>query len=338
MTATAAVEMRCDYDLGVEVRTEARGGDVVAWQSASDDVADAVDETFTSGVLAGVLPAEDEHFAVAVEPVFDPEPWVTALAVTVSTRTGASYQLRFLTGRWDRRALAVARARAGDDRPLHASLCAQRTARSVVRAPRLEPLACLDSTLAAFGVRALGEGSVLGERPVLVCARAVADIVAATRQAGANEIGGGMLGALLRLPEPLAGTHTRFVTVLTACVSDARHIGGLARLQFDPQAMADALQMAELRGRGERVLTAFHSHGWGRDCGRCNESAQCTLPTVEQVSLDDYQVLEALFPSKTSLLPIAGRRLGAPGQQPVLAVHAWRGGRVEPIAWQTYSD
>jgi hypothetical protein len=166
----------------------------------------------------------------------------------------------------------------------------------------------------------------------------VDEIVRETREAGPVEIGGSMLGVLLRLSAPLPGTTTPFVTLLTACLRDARHHGSTARLQFDPQALAEAAALADLRGRGERVVTAFHSHGWGRDCGRCNESAQCALPSADHVSLDDYQVLESLFPSKTSLLPIAGRRLGAPAAQPVLAVHAWRGGCVQPIAWQAYAD
>jgi hypothetical protein len=52
----------------------------------------------------------------------------------------------------------------------------------------------------------------------------------------------------------------------------------------------------------------------------------------------DYQVLESLFPGKSTVMPIAGRRLGATGNRPVLEIHAWRGGQVRPIRWQQYLD
>jgi hypothetical protein len=112
----------------------------------------------------------------------------------------------------------------------------------------------------------------------------------------------------------------------------------VARLQFDPEAMAEAVELAELRGTGERPMTVFHSHGWGAGCGNCNQKAECALPSCEHVSLDDYQVIEAMFPSKTTVFPIAGRRLGAAGRRPVLAVHAWRGGRMASIPWLAYRD
>ena len=55
-------------------------------------------------------------------------------------------------------------------------------------------------------------------------------------------------------------------------------------------------------------------------------------------SLQDYQLLESLFPSKSTLMPIAGRKLGEPGRRPVLQIHAWRGGQMQPIPWQEYTD
>jgi hypothetical protein len=54
-------------------------------------------------------------------------------------------------------------------------------------------------------------------------------------------------------------------------------------------------------------------------------------------SLLDYE-LESLFPTKALLLPIAGRKLGAPGRRPILQIHAWDGGEMKPIRWQTYDD
>ena len=138
-----------------------------------------------------------------------------------------------------------------------------------------------------------------------------------------------------RRPGPLPGTTTRLATLPTACLFDPRHAGEPARVTLDPKALVEAARVADLRGRGERVVTATHSHGWGTGCDNCNERA-CSLPSCTTVSVDDYVVLESLFPSKSTLLPIAGRKLGAPGRRPVLEVHAWRGGQVLPIPWRRF--
>jgi hypothetical protein len=86
------------------------------------------------------------------------------------------------------------------------------------------------------------------------------------------------------------------------------------------------------------VLTVVHSHGWSTECGKCNENAACPLAECTLVSHSDYQVLETLFPGKSTVMPIVGRKLGAPGKQPVLAMHAWRGGEMRPLRFQRYAD
>jgi hypothetical protein len=101
--------------------------------------------------------------------------------------------------------------------------------------------------------------------------------------------------------------------------------------------LAEAAQIADLRGFGETVQTVYHTHGWKNSCGRCNESPDCPLAECNP-SLQDYQLLETLFPSKTTLMPIAGRKLGTPGRRPVLQIHAWRGGHMQPIPWTQYVD
>lgn len=337
-TGTVEVALRCRFELSVELRLEDGAGEPLAWLPANEDLADVADQTFTAGVLCDRLPADARRVTIDVEPVFADGPWVRTLAVTVTADDGSRYEQSFPVGRWTRRAAATAPPASGDRGPLRARLCALPASVADRPAPHLDSPVLTCTTLSALGVRALGDEPLEPDRPVLVCARAVEEIVAATEAAGTKEIGGCMLGVLLRLPEPLPGTTTRIVTVLTACIGDDRHAGSFARLQFDPAAMAAAAEVAELRGRGERVLTAFHSHGWNLDCRRCNESTECTLPSAEAVSLDDYQVLEAMFPSKTTLLPIAGRRLGARPGRPAFVVHAWRSGCVRPIAWRSYRD
>ena len=120
---------------------------------------------------------------------------------------------------------------------------------------------------------------------------------------------------------------------LSSC--DAGGLGGGLGGCFRP--LPQILNALNRLGSGERVLTVFHSHGWGTGCSECNQREQCALPECTLVSLDDYRVLETLFPSKATLLPIAGRKLGASGRRPVLEMHAWRGGSVRPIRWRTFA-
>jgi hypothetical protein len=76
--------------------------------------------------------------------------------------------------------------------------------------------------------------------------------------------------------------------------------------------------------------------GVSKRCGNCNQNPNCPL-SESYPSLHDYdQLLAQLFPSKTTLLPIAGRKLGVEGRRPVLQIHAWHGGDMRPIPWATY--
>jgi hypothetical protein len=227
----------------------------------------------------------------------------------------------------------------GPDERVHVLLTAERAARSRPDlVPMLAPPVLRATSLEQAGIRSLGEGSLTAERPVLVSAKMVQEVLHWTADAGAAEIGGATLGQLIVLPQPLPGTRTRVVTVLSACVRDHRHAGEVGLFTFSPEALDEATRIAELRGLGETVITAFHSHGWGSRCGNCNQNPRCPLPDATQLSLRDYELAESLFPSKATLLPVAGRQLGAPGQRPVLTIHGWNGGRMTPFRWQQYHE
>lgn len=336
---TLAVDLRCAHEFHLELRRGSRGGDVLARRSASEDVTDLVDEACTAAAMADELDLAAGPLRAVVEVGFGEGEQVRTLDITVTDARGGRHQRRVTDGRWTRRAAALVEAReveVADGTQVYAVLTA--VAGAGPRPPRLQPLLVTDGTLADFGVRDVVAGPLHPSRPVLVCERVSEEILAHTERAGAREVGGCMLGALVRLGEPLPGARTRIVTLLSACLADERHVGAAASLQFDPQAMAEAVEMAALRGLGERPLTVFHSHGWGTDCGNCNQKDTCALPSCEHVSLDDYQVVEAMFPCKTTVFPIAGRRLGAAGRRPVLAMHAWQGGRLAPIPFSLFRD
>ncbi len=322
------------------------GATAIHRESAQSDVAELVEEAFVGGVLADTLLAHGGGVRVAVTPVWDQEPRAQALNVRITEQggEGRSFTRRFETGRWMRQAQRkteqlvdegtledgvrtyVHLLAEGKDNPPELSLAA-------LQAPTIT-----EQSLDEFGVRQLGDGEFCPDRPVLVNERMLEEILSHTEEAGAEETGGSTLGKMIKLDQPLPGTSTRIVTVLSASLMDARHNGSVARITFDPAALQEAAQVAQLRAKGETVLTAFHTHGWGTECGQCNQNTGCTLPSATLVSLDDYQVLECLFPSKATLMPIAGRKLGAPGTRPVLEIHAWRGGRMVSIPWRTYRD
>ena len=359
--------VECPYgyamELGPHPETGGRPFAPLHREPIDADLADLVDEAFVGGVLADRLPAEPRELVARVTPRFAGEPYVEAVEVELVADDGAAtHGRRFQAGRWSRRALTLAQALREEGRVEPAArvvslLVAQRAEAPELRLPALAPPPIEDATLEELGVRGIGGTGGTGgtsdtgatgdgdaaieldpERPVLINERMLEDVVCAAERAGIVETGGGTLGRLVRLPEPLPGTTTRIVTLLTASFEDERHQGSPGALAFSPEALAAAARQAEVRGRGEVVATAWHSHGWGTECGECNQSATCALPTCETVSVDDYQVVESLFPGKATVMPIVGRKLGAGGRRPVLALHAWRGGELRPIPWATYRD
>ncbi len=343
--------MQVSTDFPFELFTELSvdpelGATSIHRESAQPDVAELVEETFVGGVLADKLLAHRGGLRVAVTPVWDQEPRAEALNVRITEQggEGRSFTRRFETGRWMRRAQEktwelVDEGTLEEGVRTYVHLLAEsRDDSPGLSLPPLQAPTITEQSLDEFGVRELGDGDLCPERPVLVNERMLEEILCHTEEAGSEETGGGTLGKMIQLDQPLPGTSTRIVTLLSASLVDSRHDGTTARITFDPAALQEAAQVAQLRAKGETVLTAFHSHGWGRDCGKCNQNTMCALPSATHVSLDDYRVLECLFPSKATLMPIAGRKLGAQGTRPVLEIHAWNGGRMVSIPWRTYRD
>ena len=341
------VEINTEYNFQQELRRERDlSGLPLYSEPAHAEVAELIDEAFVSGVLSERLPPEPETLEVTLEPQWLSEPIVGGL--NVNLRAGVNghsheYQQRFMTGRWYREAQVRMLAyrsdcTLNDQETVYCMLLALRAERPApVKLPPLNAPPIIDQELADCGVRELVAGPLLPERPVLVNQQLVDDAIRRCMEADTNETGGALLGKLIRLSAPLPGTRTRIVNVLSASVDDSRHIGQALSLAFSPEALAEAAQIADLRGWGETVQTVYHTHGWKNSCGNCNQSPNC--PLAESVpSLQDYQLLETLFPSKSTLMPIAGRKLGEPGRRPVLQIHAWRGGQMHPIPWAAYMD
>ena len=315
---------------------------------ASEDVTprlgELVDEAFTNAVLADRIAHELDELRVRITPQFEDEPLVKSIRIDlIANGDGKSvYSQSYRRGPWTREAahkaaqlreegslgenelpvqMLVALPRGGVDVPL----------------PPLQAPAISETTLEACGARKLGAGEFVPDRPVLINKRFEEESVIRCEEADVVEAGGAAFGQIVRLAEPLPGAETRVVTILSGMLFDARQIGEQTQFHFKPEALADAQQMCELRGFGERVLTVFHTHGWSNKCCNCNQNSGCMIAEAKP-SLQDYHLLATLFPGKSTLMPIAGRKLGAEGRRPLLQVYAWRKGEMRPIRWKQYED
>ena len=315
-------------------------------ESVTADVADLVDECYVAAVLNEKLPAEPDEVTVNIKPVWLQEPLVGKVEVELTAGLNGSrvsFTKQFAAGRWVRAAQATAlqlreEGTLGEsETPYRLLMALPHQEAKPLKLPPLQPPPIETQSLEEFGVRKIGTGSLVPDRPVLVNQRLAADAIRRCEEAGTTETGGAVLGKILRLPEPLPGTQTRIVTILSATVQDPRHEGAPLSFYFSPEALDEAARIGDLRGMGETVQTVFHTHGWSESCAQCNKSSNCPLAECNP-SLQDYQLLESLFSSKSTLMPIAGRKMGEHSEHPILQIHAWRGGEMLPVRWQEYCD
>jgi len=340
------VELENVYDYFHELRSQSSGGVPLSHDRVTPDLGELVEEAYKSSILSDMLPLEADRLRVEIIPSWSSEPFVKRITVAITTcHQGKDWRCEqhFTAGRWSRTAqLSLQQLREegtlAQDQLAYPVLSAQKSAAAAnVTLPPLQPPPIVDQSLEHFGIRRLGEGNLVPDRPVLVNSHFHSEAIRLCEEADALETGGAVLGKIIRLAAPLPGTQTRIVTILSAVLEDNRHVGTTSRFTFSPEALAEAAQVCQLRGLGESVLTVFHTHGWSNRCGNCNQNEQC--PLAESVpSLLDYDLAANLFASKSTLLPIAGRKFGAEGRRPVLQVHAWRGGVLRPIRYQLYDD
>lgn len=358
------VSISSEHEFLMEIWSRLDGSNVPLHQeSIVCDLPALVEETFIHGVLSGAFPNDAEALDSAIVPRWATEPFLEGIEVQLSAGSGAEaphpggegrkgtarrssvrYSRAFSAGPWGRRALRIAQAlrhegTLGEKEPGYALILARRNGHParVERAP-LFPLEISAASLEDLAVARLGAGSLVPDRPVLVSARAVGEGIRLCREAGKREAGAAVLGKLVRLPEPLPGTRTRIVTILSAVIADPRHRGEVGQVTFDPEALVEAETVADLRGRGEQVFTILHTHGWVEECEACSRHADCPLPECTYVSDKDIAVMETLFSSKAAVMPIVGRSGEADVSGPVLAIHAWRGGELRGIRWQEYEE
>jgi hypothetical protein len=346
------INLRNTYTFYHELRSQPDASGIpLSSINVTGDLAELIEEAYTSCVLAEQFPGDLNEIDVKITPYWTTEPSVGEVEIRLAAGSNGSpthgggqisARRRFDSGPWVRSTQKIVQqlreeGTLAEDKAAYQLLTAIKpkvAAQSQFTVRPLQPPPIARQSLSELGVRERTQGSLVPDRPVLVNTRFVNEAIELCAAAGPNETGGAVLGKVIQLPEPLPGVQTRVVTVLTTLLTDPRHSGSMTRFQISPEALAEAAEVADLRGMGESVLTIFHSHGWG--CGECNQKLGCPLAECFP-SLHDYE-LESLFPTKALLLPIAGRKQGAAGRRPVLQIHAWRGGQMKPIRWQNYVD
>lgn len=337
-----------DYRYMVEIRRTAdlSSAPLFSQEVPAADLNELVAELHANAVLAQTVPDRATGIECHLEPRWHDDPIVAQLDVSIQVENAdgpVSVSESFRCGRWSRVAQqATAQLREenliADNELVYALLLAlpSDAGQQSWRVP-LETPHYVDADLAACGVRRLLPGQVLKDRPVLVNKRLVDDALARCQESGTTEAGAAVLGKIVRLPEPLPSTTTRLVTILSALVEDPRHQGSSFEFAFSSAALAEAMEIADLRGFDETVQTVYHSHGWAKECSLCQENGRCPLAKA-QPSLRDYTMVESLVSSKATLVPIAGRRLGNQQDRPALEIYAWRGGELRAIEWSTYEE
>jgi hypothetical protein len=352
ITGTRNITGACTVDVCVEnhyryvneLRTRPDlSGSLLASEDVTGDVAELVEEAATNGVLNESLSAEAIQLRATVRPICRDNPIVEKLEIELSTNGNSvsPATFSFSSGRWDRTAqrnllqLREEGTVAKDQTVYQLLLALPHEEQIPINMPAFQPPTITTASLEECGVCSLASGQFTPDRPLLISSRLEQEAIQRCVEAGWQETGAAVVGRCVRLPKPLSGTTTSIVTILSALMFDPRHTGNSVKFDFHPAALVEAQRFCNLRGLGESVVTVFHTHGWG--CGDCNQKAECGLAEASP-SLQDYQLLETLFPGKNTLMPIAGRKFGADGRNPVLQVYAWRSGKMRPIRWSTYND
>lgn len=316
----------------------------LASKDVTPDLSETIDEAVTNGFLGGYFPLTVDEVMARIEPQFSTSPIVEQIDVVLSLPGAAAAKrvtFPFTNGNWNRWAQrkTVQLREEGtltQEQPVYQILLAIAEPNEVrIPLPPLRAPEIGSATLADCGVRQLLDGELTPDRPLLISRRFEEEAIEQCVQHKQMEIGAAVLGRYVRLPEPLPGTRSPIVTVFSELLFDSRHSGDESQFHFDPGALAESQHMCDLRGMGESIITVFHTHGWG--CGECNQKTLCPVAEAKP-SLQDHQLLASLFPAKSTLMPIAGRKVGDESRRPVLQVYAWRSGQMRPIRWQRYED
>lgn len=187
-----------------------------------------------------------------------------------------------------------------------------------------EPVALVERPLAVLRCRGTDYGLVSEEDiPVFVPQRVIREAVALTREAGAAETGGILIGRLYR---DSAGPE--IFAEVTAQIPARYARQELTSLTFTPETWVDVNAALQLRDGSEIYLGWWHSHParqWCRECPVENRK-KCKL-SGEFFSAHDAALHRCVFPRAYSLALVISDSYAAGLTWPLFG---WRNGMIVP--------
>ena len=175
------------------------------------------------------------------------------------------------------------------------------------------PLAAIAGQSTPFGVQ--NELDI----PVFIPKRVLEETVASTRAAGANEVGGVLIGHLHRDPE----TRALFAEV-TAQIPAVHTRSDQTRLTFTPETWSAFQDEIENRGHSEIYLGWWHSHSYLKEvCGKCEQKDKNCQNHAAFLSQEDRHLHRTVFSAAYNLALVLS---DAPCSGLICALYGWREG------------
>ncbi|HEY7545993.1 MAG TPA: Mov34/MPN/PAD-1 family protein [Blastocatellia bacterium] len=181
-----------------------------------------------------------------------------------------------------------------------------------------------ESTLGLF----MENSDLMGEAhkedaPVFIPRQVFEEASAITRQAGAKETGGILIGHLRRDPEA-----AEIFLEVTAQIPARDAEADLTSLKFTPEVWTEVRAAIELRRRGEIMLGWWHSHPvreWCRECP-IERQQKCAMAS-EFFSAHDRHLHRTVFPGAHSIALVAN---DTATDEVTFSAFGWRRGVIEP--------
>lgn len=187
----------------------------------------------------------------------------------------------------------------------------------------LRPIAIRDSSLAETIAGSVPNGTICaGDLPVFVPRRVLDEATKLSREAGAKETGGILIGHLQR------DTTVPDIFIEVTAQIHARHTeANLTKLTFTAETWTEVQAAIDLRRRDEIMLGWWHSHPvreWCKDCAP--ERQQVCGMASDFFSAHDHALHRTVFPSAYSIALVAN---DLPSGDVTFSAFGWRDALIE---------
>jgi proteasome lid subunit RPN8/RPN11 len=194
------------------------------------------------------------------------------------------------------------------------------------------PIAIKDSSLSESVARSVPQGTICaGGVMVFVPQRVLDEAAKLSREAGAKETGGILIGHLHR------DSTVPDIFLEVAAQIHARHTeADLTRLTFTAETWTEVQAAIDLRRKNEIMLGWWHSHPvreWCKDCAP--ERQQVCKMANDFFSAHDHALHRTVFPSAYSVALVAN---DLPSGEVTFSAFGWRDGLIEPRGFHVTTD